>query len=121
VASAGRKHHMVVTDAGRLYTWGRDTIEGEATGLGYDTNGDTRWQPSELINSQHFASNRIGRWHRISAIRVMAFAMGNHARLGNDSLTQDFPQGPLIDMMNVTGSHTQQGALGSLLGRKTRR
>jgi len=120
VASAGQKHHMVVTDAGRLYTWVRDTIEGEATGLGYDTNGATRWQPSELINSQHFASNHIGRWHRVSTIRVLAFAMTTHTRLGDDLPARNFPQGPMQDMMSGMGPHTHQGALGRLLGRKTR-
>jgi len=121
VASDGRKHHMVVTDAGRMYTWGRDTSEGEATGLGYNTNGTSRWRPSELMNSHYFASNRVGRWHRVSAVRAQSFAMATHPRLGDGSPAQDFPQGPMQDMMSTMGPHAHRGALGRLLGRKTRR
>ena len=121
VASAGLKHYMVVTDAGRVYTWGCDTVEGQATGLGYSTNGTTQWRPRELINSQCFASNRVGRWHRVSALRALSFAMATHPRLGTSSPAHDFHQDPMRDMMRRLGPHTYGGALGRLLGRKTRR
>jgi len=116
-----QKHCMFVTDAGRVYTWGRDTVEGEATGLGYNTNGETRWRPTELLNSQYFACNRVGCWHHVSATRALSFAMTRHPRLSTDSPARDFLQGPMQDMMSTMGPHAQQGGLGRLLGRKTRR
>jgi len=72
LVSVGRDHNMVVTAAGRAYTWSTMKASGEVTALGYETDGTALTMPRELINSEHFKC-RVGRWHRERIPRIVAF------------------------------------------------
>jgi len=109
---------MVVTAAGRAYTWSTMKASGEVTALGYETDGTALTMPRELINSEHFKC-RVGRWHRERIPRIVAFLMALIERLGENSPAREMPDALIFDMMRTLSRHGETGALGILMGCRT--
>ena len=79
-AAAGHSHTCVVTDDGRLFTWGFNVF-------GRLGHGDEDPLPLPKKVEVHFLEGaRVGRSRRINADMALAFACVTHPRLGNSSI-----------------------------------
>jgi len=92
--AAGRAHSAAVTEHGGLYTWGEgtrleekeeddedDEDENEVPlGLGHG-DGETKMVPTRVTPAL-LQDARVGRCHGLPPLHALAFAMGNHSRLG---------------------------------------
>jgi len=116
--SAGIDHNIVVTAAGRSYTWAAMRVSDNETGLGYGRNDSPVMMPRELVNSEHFKC-RVGRWHRERIPRIVAFLMALIERLGENSPAREMPDALIFDMMRTLSRHGETGALGILMGCRT--
>jgi len=84
-AAAGVTHTAAITEHGTLYTWGKGSHvklgggEGEVPGgLGHCAC-DTKLVPTLVVMLQGV---RVGCCHGLPPMHALAFAMGNHPRLG---------------------------------------
>jgi len=96
-ATTGETHSAAVTEHGELYTWGLGTFleeeeeeEEKEEGPGGLGHGDfeTKWVPT-LVAPALLHGARVGCCHGLPPLHALAFAMGNHSRLG--SATQTAP------------------------------
>eukprot|EP00802_Teleaulax_amphioxeia_P027206 Tamp_28479.p1 GENE.Tamp_28479~~Tamp_28479.p1 ORF type:complete len:262 (-),score=19.44 Tamp_28479:26-712(-) len=76
MAACGASHTTAVSDKGDLYTWG----DAESAQLGHDTR-EPLLEP-RLIQPAALGHGPVGRFRRLPAERVLAFAMLSHPRLG---------------------------------------
>ena len=91
-ATAGHAHSAAVTEHGGLYTWGTGTRvesdDGEVEvpwGLGHG-DGETKSVPTRLAPAL-LLGMRVGRCYGLPPLHALAFAMGNHSRLGRAAQT----------------------------------
>jgi len=99
-AAAGVNHSAAVTEHGGLYTWGMGSYAEEwkeeekeeeeeeniiPGGLGH-CDGETKLAPTLVIPAL-LQGARIGHCHRLPPLHALAFAMGNHSRLGRAAQT----------------------------------
>jgi len=98
-ATAGNAHSAAVTEHGCLYTWGQgtqveekeednedDEEENEVpAGLGHG-DGETKLVPTRVAPAL-LQDTRVGRCHGLPPLHALAFAMGNHSRLGRTEQT----------------------------------
>ena len=100
-AAAGVTHSAAVTEHGCLYTWGRGTYVDEAEddqddqddqeenevpfGHGH-VGGETKLVPTRVAPAL-LQGARVGRCHGLLPLHALAFAMGNHSRLGRAAQT----------------------------------
>ena len=81
-AAAGRNHSAVVTATGHVYTCGRANTA-VVSGLGYAADGN-QWLPRRIPTAD-FGGELVGRWNLMRPSRILALAMGWHARLGAEA------------------------------------
>jgi len=75
----GVMHFALVKQDGSLYTWGN----GRYGALGHDD--EFGLSTSLIVAKGRLGKARVGQWHRPDPDRALAFAMGNHRRLGHDT------------------------------------
>jgi len=101
VVASGASHAAVVNATGQLYMSGRGRMLEDRpgpSGLGYHHSRNTQWV-SRLVTPCVLDDPRIGRWHGMHPRFMLAFVMAQHMSLGQNSVSQAFPVGPLQQML----------------------
>jgi alpha-tubulin suppressor-like RCC1 family protein len=105
--AAEDKLSVAVTSAGHLYTWGRNH-ETLSFGHGYASTVLSQWIPHH-VEPACFGRSRIGRWHLTHPDRIIAFAMGLHARLGSSTEFTSIPPDMLREMVEYMRFRYRRG------------
>ena len=87
--SCGRWHGAVLTEEGRVFTWGRGRLRDPmgTEEVGFAGHGEDNVLTPRLLADAHGAPlPPVGRLRPLSQDKALAFAMAAHARLGSGSL-----------------------------------
>ena len=78
--ACGLHHYALVRENGTVFTWGNgrhgNLCHGDQEGVNF---------PQLVSRTAMLGHQRVGRWHRPDPLRALAFGMGTHNRLGNDT------------------------------------